>query len=160
MATVFFTEDFTKNEERILRKCAKTHTKSLGIHERDFAATIRKVKLPKRSIIGSMAQLENGQFLILLNSDGFNLFDASSALGHELVHIRQYLDGDIKDHRNHVTWKGTKIPRFICDSGMFYNDLPWEVEAFDLQPSLHQKALENLETREQFTVAASKLHAD
>lgn len=52
-------------------------------------------------------------------------------LAHEIVHIRQYATGDLKDlaaHADYCKWKNKMIKAEGRGSGSYF-DLPWEVEA-------------------------------
>lgn len=52
-------------------------------------------------------------------------------LAHEIVHIRQYATGDLKDlatHADYCKWKNTLVQSEGRGSGSYFN-LPWEVEA-------------------------------
>jgi len=52
-------------------------------------------------------------------------------LAHEIVHIRQYATGDLKDlatHANYCKWKNTLVQSEGKGSGSYFN-LPWEIEA-------------------------------
>jgi len=52
-------------------------------------------------------------------------------LAHEIVHIRQYATGDLKDlatHANYCKWKNTMVQSEGRGSGSYF-DLPWEIEA-------------------------------
>lgn len=52
-------------------------------------------------------------------------------LAHEIVHIRQYATGDLKDlatHADYCKWKNKMVLAEGRGSGSYF-DLPWEVEA-------------------------------
>lgn len=52
-------------------------------------------------------------------------------LAHEIVHIRQYATGDLKDlatHADYCKWKNKMVKSEGRGSGSYF-DLPWEVEA-------------------------------
>jgi hypothetical protein len=155
MPTFIFDDNFSQNEKRILAKCCKTHVTELGIHDRDCTVTIKKTKLPS-DIDAQMGSFEPGYFAFEINSKGYHLSKAISSLGHELVHLRQFLLGHMKgDDQGGCFWKGQHIPNYICQCGLFYRDLPWEQEAWELQPKLHAKAIKNLPYRDKFAVAAN-----
>lgn len=155
MTTFLFDENFTPGEKAILEKCAKNHAKELGILNSDCTVTMRRDKVETPSTVAAMTQLEAGHFLFILNESYFNLYDAISAIGHELVHVHQYLRGHMKEVFNATYWKGHFIPKVICESAICYDKLPWEVEAFELQPKLLHAALKNLRPREKLIVAMS-----
>ena len=52
-------------------------------------------------------------------------------IAHEIVHIKQYATGDLKDlatHADYCKWKNTLVQAEGRGSGSYF-DLPWEVEA-------------------------------
>src|SRR5258705_381862 len=141
MVTMHLSDDFTAKEQDILAKTFHANCQHLGIADADFSVSVqRKVIGPKRRQ-GAMKQVTPNTFLVLLNKEGFNLFEGISVLGHEAVHIRQYLNGDLSDHSEGCCWRGTIFPKFICEATETYQHLPWEREAFELQPKLHTRYL-------------------
>lgn len=55
--------------------------------------------------------------------------DAIRTLFHELIHVKQHLDGILE--RGYV-WRGQVYERD-------YNELPWEIEAYDLEEKMMEK---------------------
>jgi len=56
-------------------------------------------------------------------------------LAHEIVHIRQYATGDLKDlatHADYCKWKNELVQSEGRGSGSYF-DLPWEIEAREQQ---------------------------
>lgn len=59
-----------------------------------------------------------------------------SKLAHELVHVKQYITGELKHGKNNITlWKGEKYDEKITD----YWDLPWEIEAYGREVGLYTR---------------------
>lgn len=65
---------------------------------------------------------------------GLNLYDIISTVCHEMVHVRQYLKGQLR-HRTDGSqmWKADPTIRL---GEVDYADTPWEKEAFDLEEEL------------------------
>lgn len=63
--------------------------------------------------------------------------DPLSILAHEMVHARQYISGDLVDHGQHCSWKGTKYMEYEANSDEYFFS-PWEVEAFGMQVGLYR----------------------
>lgn len=59
-------------------------------------------------------------------------------LAHEMVHVKQYATGELKDYvyGNHVRWKGQKMFYDDTDDQNYY-DSPWEIEAYGRQIGLY-----------------------
>lgn len=63
-------------------------------------------------------------------------------IAHELVHVKQYVKGELKDcnNPNYALWKNRRVNL----SEVKYHFLPWEIEAFGLESSLvYEWAFEN-----------------
>lgn len=56
------------------------------------------------------------------------------ALAHELVHLKQYAKGELRDYSRtgHTAWRGEKI-----DSHVNYWETPWEIEAYGREKGLY-----------------------
>jgi hypothetical protein len=56
------------------------------------------------------------------------------ALAHEMVHVKQYARGELKDYlrTNRCKWKGE-----YYDEDMWYWELPWEIEAHGREKGLY-----------------------
>jgi hypothetical protein len=64
-----------------------------------------------------------------------------SALAHEMVHVKQYAKGEMKDYvrLNKVKWKGKVYNERKID----YWDTPWEIEAHGREKGLYYKFLDS-----------------
>ncbi len=53
-------------------------------------------------------------------------------LAHEMVHLKQYLTGQLKDvpGMNLALWEGQVYPTSNDPTSSYYWDAPWEIEAF------------------------------
>lgn len=66
---------------------------------------------------------------------------AIETLSHELIHLKQYIDGRLKLlETTYVEWEGEKIN--VLD--LPYDKRPWEIEAFDKQRELENKIKQKL----------------
>jgi len=57
-------------------------------------------------------------------------------LAHEMIHVKQYAKGELYDYssRSYTKWKGEQI-----DADNYqYADLPWEIEACELDKELYE----------------------
>src|SRR6266852_4125055 len=106
MSTTHFSDDFTAKEQNILAKTFQANCQHLGIGEADWSVIISRKKLGPKQHQGSMARVGPNTFVVMLNSNGFNLFEGISVLGHEAVHIAQYLRGDLNDNEQGCCWRG------------------------------------------------------
>jgi hypothetical protein len=78
------------------------------------------------------------EFVIKLNASCKE--EALLFLAHEMVHVKQYAKGELRDYIYHdgiIGWKGAKYAAYT--SGPEYADLPWEVEAFGREEELYKK---------------------
>jgi hypothetical protein len=64
----------------------------------------------------------------LMTNHGIREF--TSALCHEMVHVKQYLRGELKYLRGKELWKGRDC------TDMEYMEQPWEKEAYKMQDEL------------------------
>jgi predicted metallopeptidase len=79
-----------------------------------------------KQVWGYCNGLEDEDYVIEISSN-INTSDMVTTIFHELVHVKQIIDGRLDEDGR--TWKGktydtTKTP---------YKELPWEIEAFRLQ---------------------------
>lgn len=72
----------------------------------------------------------NGAFYLFL--DKYDRREAIEIISHEIVHMRQYLDGTFKYDDGKITWNGQ--PYLLED--ITYDDRPWETEAFQMEGQL------------------------
>lgn len=63
-------------------------------------------------------------------------------LAHEMVHVKQYAKGEMKDYLrvNRVKWKG----QIYNDEQIDYWDHPWEIEAHGREKGLYYRFLESI----------------
>jgi hypothetical protein len=143
MPTICFSEDFTAEQRTILTKTFRQNCRDLGITDFDATIQLRKLDMPETSR-GAMCRVSDDFFLMVLNTAG-SIRDAIFTLGHELVHVRQYRTGQLRDTDDGSTyWGKTLVPAIYCQSQEYYYRLPWEVEAHGLQGNLFESAMQAL----------------
>lgn len=62
------------------------------------------------------------------------------SLAHEMVHVKQYARGELRDlisKPGQVNWKGARKDHVNHGDG--YRDQPWEEEAYDLEHKLYRE---------------------
>jgi hypothetical protein len=65
------------------------------------------------------------------------LKQAIHCVGHELVHVKQYLKGEIKDYANgDAGYKGQRYKDWENDENYYFSG--WEIEAYGLEEGLYQ----------------------
>lgn len=60
-----------------------------------------------------------------------------SVLAHEMVHVKQYVTGELVEKGKYCLWKGKKYSEFEPNSDDYFFS-PWEVEAFGMQVGLYR----------------------
>lgn len=75
----------------------------------------------------------DNQYQLIIRSKGVNV---ETILCHEMVHMSQYMRGDLKLDMNkkEFTWKGRKY-----ENTYPYDSRPWEIEAFNMQGKLFRE---------------------
>ena len=75
---------------------------------------------------------KNREFILEIDKD-IRLYDLVSTICHEMVHVKQYVKGELSDlfSESGTKWKKKK---FSLDYN--YDDSPWEKEAFRLEEKL------------------------
>lgn len=59
-------------------------------------------------------------------------------LGHELVHIKQYLNNEIFDYKSgDIRFKGSYFDSSYAENEELYYDSPWEIEAYGREQGLY-----------------------
>ena len=65
--------------------------------------------------------------------DNFSRDEYITILSHELIHLKQYYNGELKINSTDVIWKGD-----IIDLTLYtYENRPWEREAFDNENKIY-----------------------
>lgn len=120
----------------------KFYCKELGINP-----LVTLVLCEDSEVAGSCEQCDDGSFTIyLLTEDCEDNHTPLAVLAHELVHVRQYLEGTLVDIPDGMClWKGKVYldPSVYPYEQLYYN-APWEQQAFALQNRLHQNYLRSI----------------
>jgi hypothetical protein len=143
MPTICFSDDFTTKQKTILTKTFRQNCSDLGLTDFDATIQLRKQKMDSA---GAMCRVDKDYFLMVFDA-AEGLADAIFTLGHELVHVRQYRTGQLRDDNETggTYWGKTLVPALYCNSRKYYHTLPWEIEAHDLQENLFKRAMNRLE---------------
>jgi hypothetical protein len=144
MPTLNFDGNFSAKERKILSRTFRSNCNELGISKCDCSVALRKDPIGSPRHRGFILTPEPDQFIVVLNRNFFNLYEAISTLGHEAVHIKQTIEGKLVDCEGGCLWNKNFIPREIAESEIFYDMLPWEQEATKLQSTLHKQAVHSL----------------
>ena len=67
-----------------------------------------------------------------------------SILAHEMVHIKQYVSGELVDTGTKCLWKGQEYEEYVPSSEEYFFS-PWEVEAFGMQVGLFHLYMKGIE---------------
>lgn len=142
MTILCFSDAFSTFERRILRATAKVNCVDLGIDKADIIVDVRKLSMGPgyRALI---ARTGRDHFSMIL-SESNTLAQSIFAVGHECVHIKQHLTGQMIDTGDGVLWQGQFIHESYCQSQYFYESLPWEIEARARQKPLYDSAMNKL----------------
>jgi len=119
-AASFFSKELISNT-RIRNNCYTTIRFSAKLEEYGFA-----------SVEEFNTKNEPREFLIEIHP-GIGVRNIMSTLAHEMVHVKQYINGELDDAM--TTWKGKKVNSDKID----YWIQPWEVEAHGIEPGLLYK---------------------
>ena len=74
------------------------------------------------------------EFTILINSELTEVKDIITTVAHEMVHVWQYATGKLRDYEAPVH----RYENDLYDADMSYRDMPWEVEARQLEKVLYK----------------------
>ena len=77
-----------------------------------------------------------GAYLVVIKPHR-NLYHIGLTLAHELVHVKQFAKGTLKQGKHGHTWAGKKYSKKTP-----YLDQPWEIEAFSRQELILRRAFE------------------
>ena len=119
-----------------VKRAARFYAQSL-FKPRTLENLILKIKFNKKidaygyaSVTEFSPSNKPRQFEIELHP-GIGAYDILKTLAHEMVHVRQYIQGDVNIKL--TRWKGTRIDE------VDYWDQPWEIEAHGYESGLFTK---------------------
>lgn len=116
---------------------ATWYAHALGIADYDFDLT---VDYSDEEMIGAAQILyHKGVAVITMNTTQCETDDELELLAHEMVHLRQYVTGELVDDfvTGLVIWKGVAYDAPADASSWAYWNSPWELEAFGRQRGLN-----------------------
>lgn len=105
----------------------------LGIDGEDFTVFIKR-KIITSDSVGYCYSLPDNEIYIELDSRDKEIY---KTLAHEMVHAKQLICGDLVDENGLTYWKGKlhKSKNTVTDEE--YVNLPWEIEAHELEDALY-----------------------
>lgn len=123
----------TRREKELITEVAYWAQKKLlpRIRKMELIITVKKL-----DIYGDVLNCEDRLFEMRLNR-GMNLYDIISTVCHEMVHIKQYIKGELDACGSR--WKSRKVPDKTA-----YADLPWEKQAFKMEEQLAMECFKEL----------------
>jgi hypothetical protein len=92
MPTIKFSNVFDATTKRILAETFDIVTRKLDLHE-DFLVKVSLKHFDNTQLYARVAPESDKLFTMEMNSNGFNLFDATASFGHELIHVQQHVKG-------------------------------------------------------------------
>lgn len=150
MPTIEFSSAFDATNKRVLSEVFAIVIKKLDLTE-DFKVKVSMEFMDNRSLYARVARENEKLFLMEMNSNGFNLFDATAAFGHELIHVQQHIKGwlsvskDTGDLFNDgLHWKGEFYSAFLLTISNGSNCVPWEIDAWKRMGELHKYVVAHL----------------
>lgn len=88
-----------------------------------------------------MEQINSTKFAITVSSKMRSMKDKLLCIGHEMVHVKQYVRGDLIDWWDDaVNYKGQIYTDWQYGPGYFFS--PWELEAYGYEPGLYKTFIE------------------
>jgi hypothetical protein len=119
-----------------LRNAAAFYANELGILDADATVLIERKFLNGENDGFVVALPSEGAYFITLHR-GETPRDIYETLAHEMVHVAQYIRGDLKDDKNTINFRGIDYPAKCSIEEELYR--PWELEAYALQMGLYYK---------------------
>lgn len=125
-----------------LVEAACFYAQELEIADRDFTVDIRMFdKSEEANESGWMESDGSNDFVIYLTFDLADNEDIYEVLAHEMVHVKQYVTGQMQDFIKSgsgiVIWEGKMYDASNDAASWTYWKSPWEMEAFGLQQALN-----------------------
>jgi hypothetical protein len=125
------------------------------VHEKDLDESVDKEDLRKYRAWCYYDGILNERrtFTVILNAKQVKRSTATLVrlgnllvdLGHELVHIKQYLNNEIFDYvSGDVRYKGTYFDASYQENEELYYESPWEIEAYGRELGLYRMFCNNI----------------
>ena len=144
----------TKKDKKLLRQfCRYTNTitkikKSSALvriyflNEKNLKSNKDKQEL--RRYLAWINIFGSGNFTIIINENMINrnihepfkrLQNAMMCVGHELVHVKQYINREMRDYVNGDVWyRGQRYTKWQEDEDYYFS--PWEIESYGMEEGL------------------------
>lgn len=129
---------------------SKATIKICVVHEKDLDESIDKEDLRKYRAWCYYTGVVNNKraFTVILNvrqiktrskNPLIRLGNLLMDLGHELVHIKQYLNNEMFDYvSGDIRYKGSYFDSSYAENEELYYDSPWEIEAYGREMGLYK----------------------
>jgi hypothetical protein len=117
---------------------ATWYAHALGIADYEFDLTVDYAD--SEDMVGAAQILyHKGVAVITMNTTQCETDDEMELLAHEMVHLRQYVTGQMVDDifNTLVIWEGTVYDACTDANSWAYWNAPWELEAFSRQRGLN-----------------------
>lgn len=124
----------TKFDKEVATKVIGFCLKKLLPKTRTLEIEVRIKKFKEADAVGYCLMGDSNKEFEIEVAKGQTLKEFVTTLTHEMVHVKQYYRKEMKDTKTpdgHYLWK-----KNIIDGETLYKDLPWEIEAYDLQDKL------------------------
>lgn len=120
----------------LIEACIKLYAQELKISKKKFTlAVFSKKGLAKNEALNGVAmKLTDNLYGIDLDSS-LRMEKLIEVIAHEMVHIKQFVMGNLKYEGRSFYWHGKKVIR----SKINYYDHPWEIEAWSKEKVLASK---------------------
>lgn len=133
----------------LIKRAAEYYAKELGMTQRlrDKLTLFIKIEKKRFGFSGLCSWFDDPyrprEFEIRILDEGYA--ESLSTLAHEMVHVKQYATGKLRDLmsiQDMVVWEGARKP--LTEEGDSYLSQPWEAEAFSLEKPLMESFLNTL----------------
>lgn len=129
----------------LIEACIKLYARELKIDKNAFSLAVFSRKGMKEEIgaYGMAARLRDKVFIMDLDSR-LSMEKLIEVVAHEMVHIKQFVRGQLITKGRSVFWLGQKVLR----SKVHYYDQPWEKDAWSKEKLLSAKVYKILKIQE------------
>jgi hypothetical protein len=118
------------------REAAEWYAGALGIADRDFTLDV-DYEDPAEMPGSAYLDFLGGEAVIRISTSLCETEDEMELLAHEMVHLKQYVTGQLIDFAGIVIWEGTAHDVSNDGFSWAYWNSPWELEAFGRQQGLN-----------------------
>jgi len=126
----------TKTQRNLTEDAARYIIKQLLPRKRTLYLDIHIHNILKEDAVGYCMRVDRNEYELELHNRG-SLYEYISTLAHELVHLKQYDQAELRFKHMKQYWMGVDM------TDVAYEKQPWEIEARKLQPLLAKDFIEN-----------------